>query len=180
MRALLFGNESDPRFAEVKKEVEAQGLHPLFRNPDYFKANELERAEKVWIGEEHLFATDIKAAFEAIQAEVTLLPAPAPVASKLNVTVEFLDLPEVKAMAQAWEDERKALTDLLAEKDAQISDLQAQLKNVDDDSPSKDALVEEAVALHVGPPSTLARWGTDRLTKEIAAAKAKASGSPQE
>ena len=128
MRPLIFGSPEDARFASAKTEMEAAGLRPVYRNPAFFKANELEKADAIVVGEEAFYRDEIVAAFTAIGAVITVLPLP--------VVVEDETDPEEPA-----------------------------------DEPAKETLLARATELAIAAPSVLARWGVDRLAREIAKAE---------
>lgn len=127
MRPLIFGSPEDARFASAKAGMEASGLRPVYRNPAFFKANELEKSDVVVVGEEAFFCAEIVAAFNAIGAEVTVIP--------------------VSAESENEE------------------------QGQEQDEPAKETLLARAAELGIAAPSVLARWGVDRLAREIAKAE---------
>lgn len=128
MRPLIFGSPEDARFASAKTEMEAAGLRPVYRNPAFFKANELEKTDAIVVGEEAFYCAEIVAAFTAIEAKVTVLPRLVP--------------------------------------DEDESD-----PDETQDEPAKETLLARATELAIAAPSILARWGVDRLAREIAKAE---------
>ncbi len=72
MRPLLFGDPLDPRMQDVKADMEAQGLRPVFRAPHHFKPSEIEPASLVVVGEEQKSAQSIALAYAG--KDVRILP----------------------------------------------------------------------------------------------------------
>ncbi|BDU76296.1 hypothetical protein [Mesoterricola sediminis] len=173
MRPLIFGSPEDARFQAVKAELEAQGLRPVFRNPAFFKVNEVEKADLVVVGAEAIFAADIKAAFEALQAEVRVLEAPPePEGLTIQVTVET---PEVKAALEEASALIKSLEEALAAKDARIAELEAALagKPVDLDSMKASELIDYAAKNDLDIGGLVPQAGQVRILAAVKEAIAK-------
>ncbi len=82
-------------------------------------------------------------------------------AGNMAVKVNITDLPEFKLAVAEAAKRIEILEAIVNEKSAKIQELEAA------PSPDKVFLLAVAVALKVGAPSTMERWGVEKLTAEI-------------
>lgn len=75
MRPLIFGDPFAEHLKAAKEGLEANGLRPVFRNPQFFKARDLEAASLVVITDGEVNQFDIAEAYETAGVEVRVISA---------------------------------------------------------------------------------------------------------